>query len=841
MPRPASPNSVFAALGPSLFRPAATPPTRPARAPAAMSEPTDEPQAEPKSIARIARLTVFGLGIAGVLPPVAFTAHPGDLGLVGGVPVSIALTALLILAPALVGLVAAMFGLESVRESFRARGDKEHEQAVLRVFVAALAVAYGFAVQSYGDGGGASCQTVAALGLAGAWVFLLLTVLDPIPSPSRYYLGAIFDAGFLAAFLHFGGMLTAPWFPLYLLTTFYAGFRFGPLALAVAAIANLVGFAAVFATTPFWQGQALLAGGLLVAMIVLPAYVGSMVREVVQSRAAAEAAQAQRTRFLMVISQALRAPLDAMIGNVGERPIERVGERADRASPPPSAGPSARALLSQVNNILDFSAIEAGAFIPAVEPFDLHRIVKETLADRRLEAKGRGLRLRVHVDPTLPYRLRGWPQQLAQILDYLVARAIEVTETGAVRIAIDGAVVGKTAGKTPGKINVRLVVRDDGPLLTPDEAETMFDPFAAADKKQPAGTHGAFGLAVVRRLVEMMDGRIAVESGKGKGGVITVTVPLAADDMPFDRELDLGQCLVMLASEDSQFASDLAEPLNAWRGDPRWIDSFSGTIDFVGQRDSGACSVLIVDGRTHVLAALSFAHRAVTGPSAPSFVLVVAEEPQIEGLLELADGELDGVLAAPLDNQLFANALHSLPLWPGASPRPVMVPATGVPTAAAAVEHAPAHVLDAPIPPAVEPVPQVTPISLHPRFAADTPVVDARAIAALRGLGDGDDFFAEVIDSFRGETREIMNRIVRAAAAGDAAGFARGLHALRSCAANLGGTRLCELLLALRDVSTRELREQGSGVVQRLGDELARLDAALIEFLPDHGAARFGA
>jgi len=135
----------------------------------------------------------------------------------------------------------------------------------------------------------------------------------------------------------------------------------------------------------------------------------------------------------------------------------------------------------------------------------------------------------------------------------------------------------------------------------------------------------------------------------------------------------------------------------------------------------------------------------------------------------------------------------------------------------------------------------VTPISMHPRFGADTPLVDPRAIAALRGLGDGDDFLEEIIESFRHETKEIMQRIVRAAAAADASGFARGLHALRSCAGNLGGLRLCELLLALREIGTQELREQGSVVVQRLGDELARLDAALLEFLPEHIIARRGA
>lgn len=811
------PRSSIGSLGPSLFRVAAAPAVPPAPA-------GPVPATQPGGVSRLARFTVLGLGIAGVLPPLAFTTRVGELGVIGAVPVSIALTALLILAPALVGLVTAMFGLEGVQQSFRARGDKEHEQAVSRVFVAALAVVYGFVVQGYGDGA-ASCQVVAALGLAGAWAFLLLTILDPITSPLRYYVGALFDAALLAALLHFGAALTAPWFPLYLLVTFYAGFRFGPVALAVTSAANLIGFAAVVATTPFWREQALLAGGLAIAMIVLPVYIGRMAREVAQSRADAAAAQAARTRFLMVISQALRAPLDAMIGAAEGRP---------EPGPQAPTAPSARALLSQVNNILDFSAIEAGAFTPAVEAFDLHRLVNETLAERRIDAKARGLALRVHIAPALPYRLRGWPQQLAQSLDYLVARAIEVTEAGVVRIAVDA------AGNAGQRIDLRFVVRDEGPALSPADAETMFDPFAAgAEQRASAGGHGAFGLAVVRRLVELMGGLISVDGGGGKGGVFTITVPLDVDPPAVDHALDLGHCLVLIATEDSQFASDLAEPLNAWHGDPRWIEGFGATLDFVGQRDSGACTVLIVDARRHALAALSFAHRAFSGPAAPSFVLMVAEAAQLDGLVELADGELDAVLAAPLDNRLLANALHALPLWPGASPRPVMVPAGA--TLSAIDDAAPAHVLDPPIPPAVEPVPQVTPISLHPRFAADTPTVDPRAIAALRGLGDGDDFFAEVIESFRLETKEIMNRIVRAAAAGDAAAFARGLHTLRSCAANLGGTRLCELLLAMRDVNQRELREQGSGVVQRLGDELARLDAALVEFLPDSGLSRRGA
>jgi signal transduction histidine kinase/HPt (histidine-containing phosphotransfer) domain-containing protein len=811
-------------FGPSLFRA----PAEPAAQPQPIAPPVSRRPERP-TLARIARFAVGGLGVAGILPLLAFTARPGDLGFILGLPVSIVLTALLILAPALVGLVTAVFGLEGVRENFRARGDKEHEQAVLRVFVAAVAVVYGFAIAGHGEAA-QSCRIVAALGLAGAWVFLLLALLDPISSPLRHYAGTIYDAVLLAVFLHVGAALTAPWFPLFLLGSFYAGFRFGPRALGAASVANLIGFAAVIATTAFWQQQVLLAVGLLIAMVVLPAYVGGMVHEVAQSRAAAQAAQAARTRFLMVISQALRAPLDAIVGAAG------ASESASPEADQPAIRPSARSLLSQVSNILDFSAIEAGAFVPEVEAFDVHRLINETLADRRAEAKSRGSRLRVHVDPALPYRLRGWPQQLAQILDYLVARAMEVTGNGAVRIAIDA------AGSSGSALTLRISVRDEGAPIAPADAEALFNPFGGATGRQIAGAHGAFGLAVVKRLVELMGGRIAIDSGIAKGGSFVISVPLTIDEPEIDSALDLGRCLVLIATEDSQFASDLAEPLNAWHGDPRWIEGFGGTLGFE-QREERACSVLIVDGRSHMLAALSFAHRAVSGASAPSFVLVIAETAQIDGLIELTDGELDGVLAAPLDYQLLANALHSLPLWRGASPRPVMMPETIEPVAEP--EPPPAAVPEplCALEPEAAPAPQVTPITVHPRFGAETQIVDPRAIAALRGLGGDDDFLAEIIDSFRAETKEIMNRIVRAAAGADAANFVRGLHALRSCAANLGGTRLCELLLAMRDISQRELREQGSGVVQKLGDELARLDAALLEFLPDHGGivTRLGA
>jgi signal transduction histidine kinase len=778
--------------------------------PAATSDPSMTAAPRPLT-GRLAQLVVIGLAIAGVLPPLAFAAHSGDLGQVGAVPISIALIGLLILAPALVGMVTALVGVDGVRESFRLRGDNEHEQAVLRVFVAAGMLAYGFAVgASVTDDAAASCQIVASLALAAAWALLVLAIIDPLPSLLRQCLATIADAALLSAYLHFAADVTAPWFALYLLATFYAGFRLGTAPLATAAIASLAGFTATVFLTPFWRHQPMLSGGLIAALIALPAYIGAMVRVVAASRAEAVAAQAARTRYLTVISQALRAPLDAM---VGAAPGQDGREAAS----------SAQALLSQVNSVLDFSAIEAGAFVPSVEAFDLHAVVNDTLADRHAQAAAKGLKLRPHVDPVMPYRLRGWPRQLGQIIDYLVARAIDATDDGVVRIILD------SVESTDQTLRLRITVRDDGTAIAPVRIDALFDPFAAvAGQAGPgAAEPNTFGLAVARRLAQLMGGHIAVDSVPGRGGSFTAEVPLAIDEPAVDGGLDLHHCDVLIATEDSQFASDLAEPLNAWHGDPRWIEGFDRPVDIAGQGVQGAPTVLIIDGRHRKLAALSFAHRAVTGPAPPSFALFVAEASQIAGLIELADGELDCILPAPLGNQLLANALHALPLWRVGAVRP-----TEAVNAAGKAEHREAAIGAVASIAELAPSP-VTPIAAHPRFTGDTPLIEPRTISALRELGDGDDFLGEIIDSFRGETNDIMQRIAAAAASVDSPAFAHEVQALRSCSVNLGGARLCELLLSLREIGTDELGERGDAIVRRIGDELARLDAALLDFLPE--------
>jgi two-component system, sensor histidine kinase RpfC len=935
--------------------------------------PTALHSAEPTVLAAIG-----ALAFAAAMPPVAFVAFAP----IGSAAFKIVLVGVLTLAPALVGVATALLGLEQVLERFHGRSDKEHEQAILRIFWGTALLGYVFAASATSPASTSTgpCLVTVSLALAAGWLLLLQLILNPAPAPLRRGAAALGDVVVLSAFLHFGGAIAAPWFGTYLLVTFYSGFRFGLRALWITVLLSLAGFAATVETTVFWQQQPSLTAGVVLALIMLPVFVAALIRDIAVSHLKVDEAHAAKDRFLAVLGRELRGPINAMIGmHVATAAAARESGAAASA-----LQLAARALLSQVNDILDFSQIEAGNFAPKTEAFDLHGLVNETLAILREQAAAKGLALALRVDPDLPYRLRGWPHQLRRILTNTVSHAIKATDRGRVRVALD------QIGRDDRTLRLRLSIRDDAPGLDPNARDAIFDPFAADREAQEPRWRGDLGLVIARRLVALMDGEIEVESEPGRGNLFAISLPFAVDHATAEKALDLGHRSVLIVTDDTQFASDLAEPLNAWQGDVRWVGMSEAALDCIERFDPPEPRpIVIIDGRREVLEALTFAHRAVTSLSAqPTFALFVAEPPWIDALIELADGELAGLLPWPLTDRVLGNALHALPLGGTAADDGVAPPAAAewsapvtetkpaVPrrrvvdtsTAAAGVESSRTASVAAPdprVPPTparrlrvlvadddttagerigdiladrghdvyrvldgedalrsleasvfdvalmsiemprltgyeaarlyrmghfdeprlpiialtsepggeterlcreagmdavvVKPVETVeliaaiedavavvgdlaarsagrastvTPIAAHPRFVSEnSPIVDERAVEALRSLGAGSDFFRDVIESFRLDSRQMLQRISRAAASADTGGFRESVHALRSCAANVGGVRLCDMLLALRDVTARELRQQGTAHVQRLTAELARLDVVLLEFL----------
>ncbi|HEV8680696.1 MAG TPA: hypothetical protein VGQ90_15070 [Stellaceae bacterium] len=751
------------------------------------------PIAPPGGAARRVVVAAVGLAIAGAAAPIAVSAVAGTSGFLGPPLFTSALVALLILAPAGVALAVALSGLRRIAAALAAPGDREAEHAVLRVFAGTLTfgAALGLAAVTPGEAGAPVYLTVAALGLATSWALLLHVILWPLAPPMRRGAAMALDIVLLSAFLHFGGRTVAGWVPLYFAAIFYAGFRYGLGALVGNTVAAILGFAAVVASTEFWRQEPGLAAGLLVALAALPALVAGMIHALAAAQVAAAAAEADRRGVLRLIADNLRAAL---------APLAAAPAAASEL--PDTTEASARAVAARIGDVVEFAALEADGFAAPAEAFDPRALIKHVLSPLRADAAERGVALRWRVDAHLPLRLRGDAEALARIAESLAAEAVAATSAGTVRVALDA-----TAGDAR---RIKLHLRLDAPALVED---------------LPA-------VRLAARLAARIGGQLAIDRPFGRRTRLTLTLTLAIEADAPDPLPDFGGGPALIATEDGELAAVLMEMLAAWRGDPRWVADGDAALAELVQLDPADRAVAIVDGRDRLLSALSFAHHAARlGPDAP-FVILIAEPVQIDSLSGFNEAGFDGCIPVPVTERLLAGVLDALPLGPDRAATPHLA---GPPRPLAerrgpagdAAEHAAGR---------------VTPLAAHPRFAPETAeAVDARVIEGLRALGGGPGFtgfLGDLIEGFRAEARQLMERIREAVAAGDVAGFGRCLAALRRTAGPLGGTQLCELLASLQCLTAGELRQRGALHVQRLDAEIDRLAAALLDFLPASEARR---
>jgi HPt (histidine-containing phosphotransfer) domain-containing protein len=714
----------------------------------------------------------IGLSIAGVAAPIAVAMAVAANAQLWRPFAASALVALLVLAPAGVGLATALAGLRRIAGLMQQAGS-EAEHAVLRVFAATMLFGYAIALAAVSRPGGMAADAVgvAAVGLVGAWCWLLCVILWPAAPPLRHYGAIALDIALLSVFLHFGGGAVAGWYPLYLLIVFYSGLRRGIGALWGSALAGGVGFVGVIASTEIWRQQPVLAAGLLVALVLLPTLVAGPIRALAAARSGAAAAAADRQRTLRLIADAVRSQ--------------------------PAAASAAQRSPSAASDILDLAALEAGRFVPPVETFELRAVITRSLAPWREAAAADGLALKWRIDPRLPNRVRGPAQAFARIVGRLAGHAIETTQLRMVRLAIDAA-----GGDTN---RVRLRLRIDG---------------AGGDA---AGAEASLALRLVQNMVALMDGDFVIEPAIGSRVRLNATVGLMIEQSAAEPMLDLGRRPVLVATEDASLADALAELLARWNAEPLWVGDADAAVAELSVIEATSRAVVIADGRFHLLSALSLAHHAARlGAEAP-FVLLAANDEQIDGLAEVDEGGLDGFVPLPVTGTLLANALQALPLAPEptrrreAPSRPAAVPPSAAPS-----EPPPAPVEE-----------RITPIAAHPKFAPEVQAaVDSRVVDGLRALGGGPGFLREVIESFRADARQIMERVYQAVATSDPAAFARGLIALHRAAGPLGGAELCELAASLQRITASELRQHGAAHVQRLDAEIDRLAAALMEYLP---------
>ena len=370
--------------------------------------------------------------------------------------------------------------------------------------------------------------------------------------------------------------------------------------------------------------------------------------ELADARRAAEAASAAKSAFLAAMSHEIRTPLNGVVGTAELLSGTALDE--EQALYVQTIRDSGEVLLEMVNDVLDFSRIEAGRLELREGEVDLAAIARQVGDVVRPQLDAAGVTLELSVDPPPPL-LRGDAGRIRQVLTNLAGNAAKFTARGRVGIAV-------TVGEGPGpSAEARLVVTDTGPGIPREHHRRIFEEFAQVPRPGAPPVEGSgLGLAICRRLVAAMGGRIELRSAPGEGSTFTVTLPLPLAERPEEAAQRHPR---VLAAEDNRTNRLIFERMLA--GLPIDLTVVEDGAQALEAFRKGGWSLVfldismpVMDGREAAEAMRAF--EAATGAAPIPIVAMTAHVLADEVEAILASG-IDEVLTKPLRKQTLQDAV----------------------------------------------------------------------------------------------------------------------------------------------------------------------------------------